>query len=319
VPRKNPLSKRELSICTRLKEFRADIRYPRRLFANHAGLDSSTIVRIELGRAPLRYDAARRICDIFSVNPAWLAKGGQAPRRLWRKMPAAQELGIGPDATFSEAYDKHLAAIFCDNDEKALLGLPQNPKTLDEHIRSLGESIAIMFLGSQRSVDQQSAALVEILNNPLPIQQVTIEAARVVAENLHQNVLQKSGKSPLPPSTTKLSSILEPGKILYAHYESIVKKAEESGLLAKRYLTNAESADSSIDVEAQLPELLERLKKATSAPGKKTELAGVLKAPLASVSRWLSGEREPGGEIALQMDAWAIKQGFPRKRPSNQK
>jgi hypothetical protein len=85
-----------------------------------------------------------------------------------------------------------------------------------------------------------------------------------------------------------------------------------------KQLTDTEISSKDVAVKVQLPSLLERLKKATQAPGKKTELAKFLskqlaaKVPLASVSRWLSGEREPGGEVALQLDAWATKQGFPR-------
>lgn len=72
----------------------------------------------------------------------------------------------------------------------------------------------------------------------------------------------------------------------------------------RKDLTNAESSINFAPVKAQLPNLLEELKHATAAPGKKTELAKFLGAPLASVSRWLSGEREPGGETVLKMQAW---------------
>jgi transcriptional regulator with XRE-family HTH domain len=305
VPRKNPLNKRELAICARLKAFRTSIRYPRTFFANHAGLDSSTIVRIELGRTALRYDVARRICDLFSVNPGWLANGGDEPMRAWRRMPTSHEIGVDPNALFSKVFDTQLAPRFRKDDDKRPLGLPEGPKTLREHISTLGEDIAIMFLGSQRSDEQYSAGLVEILNNPLPVPAVTMEAARVVAENLHHRLLQKAGKPALPPGATKLSSILEPGKLLHAHYQYVLKKAsEESRLDKKRGLTHSEIAATSVDVKAQLPSLLEQLRKATAEPGKKTALAKFLRAPLASVSRWLSGDREPGGETVLQMQAW---------------
>jgi len=162
-----------------------------------------------------------------------------------------------------------------------------------------------MFLGSQRSDEQRSAALVEVLNNPLPVPSVTIEAARSLAESLHQTILQKAGKSPLPPSTTKLSSILEPGKLLHAHYQYVLKKAaEEAKHAQKQDLTHSETYPKDVAVKAQLPGLLERLKKATAEAGKKTALAEFLKVPLASVSRWLSGEREPGGEVTLQLLKW---------------
>ena len=273
-------------------------------------------MRIELARVPLRYDVARKICDLFSVNPAWLANGGKETMRVWRNMPTPHDLGVDPNALFSEAFDTRLATIFQMEDDKTRLLPPDSPATLEEHSKSLGSSIACMFLGSQRTDEQRSAALLEILNNPLPVPSITIEAARAVAESLHQVLLQKAGKSPLPPHTTKLSSILEPGKLLNTHYQHVLKMARQESV--KIDLTKSETSIRNVDVKAQLPELLGRLKEATSASGKKTELAVFLKAPLASVSRWLSGEREPGGEIALKMDAWATEQGYPR-RPSNQK
>lgn len=80
--------------------------------------------------------------------------------------------------------------------------------------------------------------------------------------------------------------------------------------LAKWNLTDTETSSSVAEVKAQLPGLLERLRKATAETGKKSELADFLKrvtkanVPLASVSRWLSGEREPGGEVTLQLLRW---------------
>jgi transcriptional regulator with XRE-family HTH domain len=76
----------------------------------------------------------------------------------------------------------------------------------------------------------------------------------------------------------------------------------------KNDLTEAESVVINSDVKSPLPAFLERMNKASSATGKKSELAKFLGAPLASVSRWLSGEREPGGEITLKMLHWVEQQ-----------
>jgi outer membrane biogenesis lipoprotein LolB len=67
-------------------------------------------------------------------------------------------------------------------------------------------------------------------------------------------------------------------------------------------------------VKAQLPHLLKRLALATKESGRMSELADFLgmatgkRVPLASVSRWLSGKREPGGEITLQLLHWVEHQ-----------
>jgi len=71
---------------------------------------------------------------------------------------------------------------------------------------------------------------------------------------------------------------------------------------------SSSSAKLSADVKKQLPSLLERLNRATKETGKMSALADHLKVPLASVSRWLSGKREPGGETTLQMLKWVEAQ-----------
>jgi hypothetical protein len=61
-------------------------------------------------------------------------------------------------------------------------------------------------------------------------------------------------------------------------------------------------------VKSQLKNLLADLNRLTKESGKKTELAEFLGAPLTSVSRWLSGEREPGGETTLRLFHWVKQQ-----------
>jgi hypothetical protein len=75
----------------------------------------------------------------------------------------------------------------------------------------------------------------------------------------------------------------------------------------RKVLTHASSVLNLIPVkpkERTLKELLRDLNRLTEQPGKKSELAEFLKAPLESVSRWLSGSREPGGQTVLKMDYW---------------
>jgi DNA-binding transcriptional regulator YiaG len=57
-----------------------------------------------------------------------------------------------------------------------------------------------------------------------------------------------------------------------------------------------------------LPELIERLNRATKPRGKKTELAGFLGVPLKRVSEWLSSDIEPGGKTTLKMLQWVEQQ-----------
>jgi len=73
-------------------------------------------------------------------------------------------------------------------------------------------------------------------------------------------------------------------------------------------LTDTASSAKVEPVKSQLDNLLGGLDRLIKEPGKKTDLAGFLGAPLASVSRWLSGKREPGREITLKMLRWVEQQ-----------
>jgi hypothetical protein len=83
----------------------------------------------------------------------------------------------------------------------------------------------------------------------------------------------------------------------------------------EKELTDAASSEKlRPDMKPQLPSLLERLNRATKETGKMSALADFLgkatrkHVPLASVSRWLSGKREPGGEITLMLLQWVEQQ-----------
>src|SRR5207237_248438 len=83
----------------------------------------------------------------------------------------------------------------------------------------------------------------------------------------------------------------------------------EAGALRRRVyrkwlLTHPSTQTMLPQVRSNMKQLRSRLQEAMAAPGKQSELASFLSAPLASVSRWLSGKREPGGEITLSMLAW---------------
>jgi transcriptional regulator with XRE-family HTH domain len=82
-----------------------------------------------------------------------------------------------------------------------------------------------------------------------------------------------------------------------------VEKRRQNNLLTETSISGNLPA-----VKLQLEKLRERLNRITKESGKKTDLAEFLGAPAASVSRWLSGEREPGGETTLQMLKWVEQQ-----------
>ena len=67
-------------------------------------------------------------------------------------------------------------------------------------------------------------------------------------------------------------------------------------------LTDVTESDKNPPMTMQA--LLQRLRRATSKRGMKTRLAKVMGVPLANVSQWLSGVREPSGETTLRLLRW---------------
>lgn len=134
----------------------------------------------------------------------------------------------------------------------------------------------------------------------LPFPDNYVDQLKEIAEGLHDRAVEMEGES---AELSKQARTFE--EIMKMQNPRAAARAEEANGRVEKELTESETHDSiGGNVKAQLPSLLEQLRKATAEPGQKTALAKFLGAPLASVSRWLSGEREPGGETVLQMQAW---------------
>jgi hypothetical protein len=81
----------------------------------------------------------------------------------------------------------------------------------------------------------------------------------------------------------------------------------------KHILTHAAISEIVPDVKSVMRDLRKRLAKVAQPRGKKAELARFLGAPLSSVSRWLSGLQEPGGETTLRLLQWVEQEERQQK------
>ena|ERR1044071_2689736 len=288
VPRKNPLPAREVEIGHRLMSARKAKRYSRALLARFADIDPSMLVRVEIGRAPLKYEPARRMLERLGVRASWLANGTgriDAGTNLIGSIPAIEDLGITQTALFSEVFDRFLSQ-------------PLTPRLASaEPAPVLGEAI-------RRSVSGRRTAL-KTLNFYMRDWFLKVPDSKI---NLLFRELRKFGNS-LVKSFPKedWQTILQRAADWDALESRIAEAAKTKGSQTFP-LPNISESVNHLDVKAQLPNLLERLRKATAARGTKSALAKYLKVPLASVSQWLSGEREPGGETTLRLLQWVEQQ-----------
>ena len=78
--------------------------------------------------------------------------------------------------------------------------------------------------------------------------------------------------------------------------------------IENKSLTNVISSDNSNNVKTEMQQLLDRLNKATADRGMKVALARFMGVPLPSISFWLSGAKEPGGQTTLKLLKWVEEQ-----------
>jgi transcriptional regulator with XRE-family HTH domain len=340
-PQREPLPERERQICERLREMREELGHTQNEFATQVGINRQRLASYEEKRAPLRYDLALRFCRQFIISEEWLATGkceachAEARRRgaeekgdwvgidkdIFRKqcvdlLSDPVSLHIKPGTLFSEAFGTILSGRYAElltefyHTPRVCVTEADNSKLLINFLKAIHErhfklleNEALGHGFRQSEVRRLYTARIYecsyliflkvfglIAGKELPLKQL--------AQFDWLHAVSSEPTAPIGGPLTKVSGAV--GDMARTGDEN---KREQD-------LPDSEISVKHDDVKAQLPGLLDRLKKAAAAPGQKTALADFLskqsgsKIPLASVSRWLSGEREPGGEVTLKMIRW---------------
>lgn len=146
----------------------------------------------------------------------------------------------------------------------------------------------------------------------------SLESKKSQVDNLFESVesnlssmLEVLDDESIPESTRK--KLAEKFSPLLPLIRQFQKKASHDlpfdfELEQKLTLTDVSELVNNTRVTPKLPNLLNRLKEATSQRGKKSALAEFLGVSLVQVSQWLSGDREPGGETTLRLLHWVEQQ-----------
>lgn len=291
-----------------------------RRLASNAGISHSQIVRIEsgdfdctvnsyvaiCGALGIRFSDLLERCTTLNGDLYWNALANEFEKPLPKQFQTDQKsLNALRTLAFGSAIALGwLLRVTSPRSHAIRLIYPR------ESLMRAFISLAIDLESNPLALNQRVALLRQLQEAPLAtlVSTIRFPTSEAVAEQVAQDSLSKKSQSgswwPL-----QMSSNIEIWDQMEPSLEFIRKEND---------LTQSETPSKVSSVKTQLPNLLERLKKATAETGKKSELAEFLsratggKVPLASVSRWLSGEREPGGEVALQMDAWVTAEGYPR-------
>lgn len=288
--RKHPLLRSELEIGKRLALARRSKKCPRRYLAQLVGVDPSTIKRIELGRSALRYPLARLVIWELDISPLWLAtgEGSMHPGLL-----------LPDNATLSQPQDAHFSLVFRD----CLASQLKGQTAITPSVRNPAEPERA---GQRRAFQMEwlfkclSGWAIEIPDDRLAdflteVQSFVDQLSKNYPRDDWQNILSRRIAAEAHGATV----------------DSITAKKEPQS-----NLTNITVFGNIPDVEKRMPELLKTLRAATSSRGGKTALANRLGVPLANVSQWLSGEREPGGENTLRLLNWLREQAEEAKQKS---
>lgn len=293
--------------------------------ARQLGISRERLASYEDGRAPLRFELALRFCWQFVFNEEWLALGGQEiiarannrdpqSRHVWDESWARRCMSlltepichkIKPGTIYIDAFKHYLEPVFQEFSSRhfgprVIFSGASNDDQLKNYFHALMELWLdtaktplkkFRFLSSMADAAERIEAA--FLCNDLTNQ----EREKIISEG------RKSGRLPdhIEEGSKEMEDYLEK-----AAPDFLAKLAAGFGMpiIEKNPVDNISFRAKYVDVKHSLPNLLERLNRATAVHGQKTELAKYLGVPLASVSQWLSGVKEPGGQTTLKLLNW---------------
>jgi len=281
VPRQNPLPQIEVEICERLRLARQATKLSQVAFANLVQIDSSRLASYEHARVPIRFDMALKLGRLADVSLRWLAEGVEPKKNRFR-ISESLLAQIPKNCLFSEAWQHLLKPSFDQAIKKfeARTKSKLDGRTLKCSDITVGGIVGVGYISASNILSFLNEDLSGVLKSIPPhlLEGFYAEITNTWRHFVNLNIIE------------------------IHEWESRMKN------LPKKDLPHPATFDKKSEVKPQLPNLLERLNRATRESGKMSALADYLKVPLASVSRWLSGKREPGGEIALKLLQWVEQQ-----------
>ncbi len=249
-------------------------------FASQIGIKRPRLATYEECRAPLRFHLGLRICRQFITSEKWLALGEGHPRYLMDLGSEAVTSQIPMETQFSEAFRHYLAPRY-----EAL-----SASSTDRF------RILIREGEDQRLLRNVFSAMLELWSEVLAPSALPLMLDELLTFGLHSvnNWKRTGGILRIPGMTTGKD---EPS-LIERHLAGYVEQSPQGEL------TDVTSSGNVLPVKSKIQRLLGRIERATSARGKKAELARHLGVALPRISEWLSGQREPGGEYTLRLLDW---------------
>jgi DNA-binding XRE family transcriptional regulator len=284
-----PLLYDEVLVCHRVSRIRGEAGLSQTTFARRIGVTRDRVASVENKRVSLKWPMGFAICRSFNVSQLWLAKGVE-PIHPFFDLHGTQDWNAIPDATpFS---------VVCNGPLSEDLALRHDLLMESAGAISRPGLASAFYAKAQDYLNEELALVPEVCRlaflDGLPAAltrlaaKVEVRSIQDVLQNISKNEEAKPSAAPEACKNKSTSLLTEP-----ASYAKLVP------------------------VKSQLDNLLAGLDRLVKEPGSKTALADFLGAPLASVSRWLSGKREPGREITLKMLRWVEQQERQQNTPGS--
>ncbi|MBL9172844.1 MAG: helix-turn-helix transcriptional regulator [Verrucomicrobiales bacterium] len=305
-----------------------------------SGVALSNVWKIEAGKGAPSFSTVLAILESVGIPLSYLAADCIRPKRdgiydaaLVQILPRVPEAELPAARAFADWTAACSVLVIY-----AILSGQTDPITritypTDGHKKSLVP--ALIEISQRTPVMDRIGILENITFEPVTvIQRIGLWTEAMLANHLawYQSQPAVEGSFPkwVPPLPKLVDSFLHLPPNTSDHDASLLAAIRASrptgsaGVSAAPNIFSTENSDNSalhyvsevVNYEplSPLAQLLHRLKRAAASRGKKTELAEFLGVPLARVSQWLSGDREPGGATTLRLLEWV--QAEEAKTPS---
>ena len=276
----------------------------RTTLAKAIGITTQRLRNIESGKTALLYETALALDRHFAFGLAFLAGVGGAghwERKHWPEIGSAigpNAPSIGPETLFSEVAVAVLA-------RPAPAEPPPSPAQLSEATRRL------------KTADDLGYSLAFLLSH-VPVD--LLDQCGEKVDSWLAGDCENWAHFPADVVTGNYSAMMA----VASQKRTSQGRAESAGNLESpanapnnnlnEALTGYREGGSSVPVQPILPVLIERLRRATAARGRKTELAAWLGVSIQRVTDWLSARVEPSGETTLRLLLWVWQAEHPQKQ-----
>lgn len=280
---------KSLEVGDRIRQIRECFGLTQEQLAQYLIVTRERVANFETGRTPLPLRLALEICEVFIISERWLATGEGLMR---------QHMDLSHDPITKKVHENldYIVAF------ESVLN-----SRYEAALRQCPNGIRFTPSGERPILDRNLLdCFLHLWTAWLPCGESNARLIRSIIDLGNEYCQNPRNLKGALPESDVFEILSEQG--LPIGDERFLAAYREAEKMCRNPLTDVAASGNMPPVKSLLKHLLIRLERVTVVPGSKTSLADSLGVPLTSVSRWLSGEREPGGETTLRLLQWVEQQ-----------